>query len=131
MKTMHVRSWLAFAAALALGFAAANASADYSAGAAVESIDPTPEMIASKNFFLGGYGLGSGRILNRQELQTPLIDPRLATGVMDCPTLPGCDVHVRAVAFADGTNAIALAQVETQGYFVAYKEGPFGLSEIR
>src|SRR5205823_1891313 len=72
-----------------------------------------------------------GRILNRQELQTPLIEPRFATGVMDCPTLPGCDVHVRAVAFGDGTKAIVLAQIETQGYFVAYKEGPFGIGDIR
>jgi len=128
---MQGRRWGAFAAAGALALAATRAFAGYTAGAAVESINPTAEMIASKNFFLGGYGLGSGRVLNRQELQTPLIEPRLATGVMSCPTLPGCDVHARAVAFGDGASAIVLAQIETQGYFVAYKVGPFGISDIR
>src|SRR5204862_8207974 len=57
--------------------------------------------------------------------------PRLGSGVRSCPTLPGCGVSVRAVAFGDGRHAIALAQIETQGYFSAYKIGPFGISDIR
>src|ERR1043166_9741798 len=96
--------WRALTAACALALGATQAFGGYTAGAAVESIDPTPEMIASKHFFLGGYGLGSGRVLNRQELQTPLIEPRFATDVMSCLTLPGCDVHSRAVAFGDGAH---------------------------
>jgi hypothetical protein len=123
--------WRALTAAYVLALGATRAFAGYTAGAAVESIDPTPEMIASSNFFLGGYGFSSGRLLNRQELQLPVVPPRLATGVMSCPTLPGCDIHVRAVAFGDASNALVLAQIETQGYFVAYKVGPFGIADIR
>jgi hypothetical protein len=132
---MQRRRWGALTAACMLALGGARAWAGYTAGAAVESIDPTAEMIASENFYLGGYGLGSGRVLNQQALQFPdptgTISPRLATGVMSCPTLPGCDVHARAVAFGDGSNAVVLAQIETQGYFVAYKVGPFGISDIR
>jgi len=127
---LHARSWAA-ALVLAAGVAAGPAYAGYTAGADVKSIDPTPEMIASENFFLGGYGFGSGRLLNQKALQTPLIDPRLATGIMDQSILPGCGVSVRAVAFGDGANALVLAQIETQGYFVAYKAGPFGIVDIR
>ena len=122
---------IAVAVWLTVTAASRAATAGYLAGGAVESINPTPEMIASGNFFLGGYGFGSGRVANQQALQTPLINPRLATGVMPCPpSLPGCDVHSRAVAFSDGTKTIVFAQVETQGYFVAYKVGPVGLSDM-
>jgi len=102
---MQRRRWGALTAACMLALGGARAWAGYTAGAAVESIDPTAEMIATENFFLGGYGLGSGRVLNQQALQFPdptgTISPRLATGVMSCPTLPGCDVHARAVVPTD------------------------------
>jgi hypothetical protein len=32
---------------------------------------------------------------------------------------------------SDGTETIAFGQIETQGYFASYKQGPFGIEEIR
>ena len=37
----------------------------------------------------------------------------------------------RALAVSDGLHTIVLAQIETQGYFAVYKQGPFGINEIR
>ena len=103
---------------------------DYRLGAAVESINPTAAQIAADDFFLGGYGLGSGRALNRVKVT----DGRSATGILKDPVFPDGSadgVHVRAVVIGTGKQAIALAQIETQGMFLAYKQGPFGLIDIR
>lgn len=102
----------------------------YLLGAAVESIDPTDAQIAAGDFYLGGYGLGSGKAAN----QVAVIDGRPALGILRDPAFPDGSadgVHVRAVVIGAGTHAIALAQIETQGMFVAYKQGPFGLVDIR
>jgi hypothetical protein len=102
----------------------------YLVGAAVESISPTPAMIKAGDFYLGGYGLGSGKVLNR----VPLIDGRAATGVLKDPMFRNGladGVHVRSIAIGAGGNAIVLSQIETQGMFAAYKQGPFGLVDIR
>ena len=101
----------------------------YTLGADVQSIDPTPAMLAD-DFYLGGYGLGSGKALNTVQV----IDGRPASGIMRNPRFPNGladGVHVRSIVVGDGRHAIALAQIETQGYYSAYKQGPFGITEIR
>src|SRR4051794_21442502 len=101
----------------------------YTLGADVESINPTPAMLAD-DFYLGGYGLGSGKAAG----QVQVIDGRAATGILRDPAFPNGladGVHVRSVVIGDGAHAIALAQIETQGYYSAYKQGPFGITEIR
>jgi hypothetical protein len=95
----------------------------YLAGAAVESINPTQAMIDAGDFFLGGFGLTSGRVANRPEAQ--VTDGRSALGIL------GDGVATRALVVSDGSTAIALAQLDVQGYFAAYKQGPFGLVDIR
>jgi hypothetical protein len=103
--------------------------ARYTLGADVQSIDPTPAMLAD-DFYLGGYGLGSGKAAG----QVQVIDGRAATGILKDPQFPNGladGVHVRSVVIGDGKHAIALAQIETQGYYSAYKQGPFGITEIR
>lgn len=104
--------------------------ATYLVGAAVESINPTDDpaeggvhAFDKHDFFLGGYGIASGYVAP-VGAQTPF-QGRYATGVM------GSGVRVRALAVGDGERAIELAQIETQGYFSAYKQGPFGITEIR
>ncbi|MBA2324720.1 MAG: hypothetical protein H0V92_12155 [Pseudonocardiales bacterium] len=98
-----------------------SANAVYLVGAAVESINPTAAMIASKTFYLGGYGLSSGTVGG----VVPLMDGRFATGIL------ADGVHSRALAVSDGTTALVTAQIETQGVFAAYKTGPYGIEDIR
>ena len=104
---------------------APKAGAHYLVGTGIQSINPTPEMIAAKNFFLGGYGVSSGRVGN--VVQSPVSDAlgRVATGIL------GDGIATRALAIADGRSTIVLAQIETQGYFSAYRQGPFGIVDIR
>lgn len=101
----------------------------YLAGAAVRSIDPTPEMLA-QDFYLGGYGLSSGKVGNAVEPPVSLTEGRKATGILGGGA-NGYGSSVRVVAFGDGTSVVTLAQLEVQGYFAAYKQGPFGLVDIR
>jgi hypothetical protein len=93
----------------------------YLVGAAVESINPTAAMIATKQFYLGGYGLSSGTVGG----VVPVMDGRFATGIL------GDGVHTRALAVSDGATAIVTAQIETQGVYAAYKTGPFGEEDMR
>jgi hypothetical protein len=58
---------------------------------------------------LGGYGFGPGR---------------RSTGVL-------APIHVRALVVSNGQRTIAFAQNETQGTFVAYRRGPWGLADTR
>ena len=103
------------------GGPARTPAATYLVGAAVESINPTPAMIATKQVYLGGYGLSSGTVAGA----VPVTDGRYATGIL------GDGVHSRALAISDGSKAIVLAQIETQGMFAAYKNGPYGIEDIR
>jgi hypothetical protein len=105
--------------------ATAPAPATYLVGADVESIAPTQAMINSGIFYLGGYGITNGKALDT--VQTP-VPGRAATGVLGTN---GDGIHVRALAIGDHHNVIELAQIETQGYFASYKQGPFGIEEIR
>jgi hypothetical protein len=99
------------------------------AGGSSESINPTQAMIDTHHFYLGGFGFGSGRtIINQLNDNIPQYDSgRVATGVM-----PGAyGASSRAMALGDGKHAIVTAQIETQGYFLAYKNGDYGIVDIR
>jgi hypothetical protein len=102
---------------------AASESAVYLVGAAARSINPTAAMLAKHDFYLGGYGLGDFKAGN--DVQVPGTSGRYATGQL------GDGVHSHAMMISDGAHTIALAQIETQGYFASYKQGPFGIEEIR
>jgi hypothetical protein len=108
----------------------------YLLGAAVESIDPTQAQVAAGDFYLGGYGLASGKVANQVPVPgvTEAVGDRHATGVLVDPAFPNHladGVHVRAVVVGAGKQAVALAQIETQGVFSAYKQGPFGIVDMR
>src|SRR5436305_11526441 len=95
----------------------------YLVGGGVAEINPTPEMLANHDFYLGGYGFSDFRVGN--QVQLPSTSGRAADGVL------GDGAHSRAFAVSDFAHTIVLAQIETQGYFAAYKVGPFGITEIR
>jgi hypothetical protein len=95
----------------------------YLVGGGVADINPTPEMLANHDFYLGGYGFSDFKAGNT--VQIPSTAGRFADGVL------GDGAHSRALAVSDFTHTILLAQIETQGYFAAYKVGPFGITEIR
>jgi hypothetical protein len=99
----------------------------YLAGGGVESINPTAAMLAGKDFYLGGYGFGSGKVGNAVLVPgvSDALGNRFATGIL------GDGAHSRAFAVSDRRHTVVLAQIETQGYFSAYKQGPFGLNEVR
>ena len=116
---------LAVLALVPVTASAEPAAERYLVGAAVESINPPQSMINEGSFFLGGYGLPtSGRVASRPEAQLPLAG-RTAVGIL------GDGVATRALVVSDGEEAVALAQIDVQGYFVAYRQGPFGLVDIR
>ena len=111
------------AAILVLSVQAASAGAlslpkgRYLAGAATRSINPEPDgTFAGKPVYLGGYGIGGG---------SPVLNGRPATGIL------GDGISVRAFAVSDGQHAFAIADIETQGWFVAVKNGPYGLLDMR
>jgi len=95
----------------------------YLVGGGVADINPTPDMLANHDFYLGGYGFSDFKVGN--QVQIPSTEGRFADGVL------GDGAHSRAFAVSDFTHTIVLAQIETQGYFAAYKVGPFGITEIR
>ena len=82
----------------------------YLVGAATRSINPDPDgTFAGKPVYLGGYGIGGG---------SPVFEGRPATGVL------GEGISVRAFAVSDGRTPFAIADIESQGWFVATKNGP-------
>ena len=139
---------LTAAAALPAAFAVTgdgDSPAIYLVGGDVESINPTPEMLANNDFFLGGYGFSSGRPGNAVNVPgaSDALGNRFATGILGDQSynrFPGKDddgtfesdgVHSRAFAVSGGGHTIVFGMIETQGYFDAYKQGPFGINEIR
>jgi hypothetical protein len=118
------RSFAALVAALLVVLAAQAAVAQaklvkqpYLVGAATRSINPDPDgTFAGKPVYLGGYGIGGG---------SPVFEGRPATGVL------GDGVSVRAYAVSDGRKAFAIADIEAQGWFVATRNGPYGLLDMR
>jgi hypothetical protein len=90
--------------------------ARYLVGAAARTINPDPDgTFAGKPVYLGGYGIAS-----------PPLDPgRPATGFL------GHGLHVRAFAVSDGKRSAAIADIESQGWFVAQRDAPYGLLDMR
>ncbi|MEA2346466.1 MAG: hypothetical protein QOG62_253 [Thermoleophilaceae bacterium] len=83
----------------------------YRVGVSSRAINPDADgTFDGKPVYLGGYGIGS---------------VRPATGVL------GKGLHVRAIAISGGGGAIAIADIESQGMFAAYKEGRLGLEDMR
>jgi hypothetical protein len=102
---------------------AATQPAVYLVGGAGVSINPTPAMLAGNAFYLGGYGFSDFKVANKQQI--PGTKGRYATGIL------GDGAHSRSLAISDKRRTIVLSQIETQGYFAAYKAGPYGINEIR
>ena len=106
----------------------ADKPAIYLVGGAQESINPSNDQLFNQgDFNLGGFGFGSGKVGNTVGVAgvTDAFAGRTATGIL------ADGVHSRAFGVSDGAHTIVLAQIETQGYFNAYKQGPFGINEIR
>src|SRR3954452_8029624 len=106
MRTMLIT----LAAVLAL---AAPASASIRVGASVRDITPTGAVN------LGGFGLGDGSVV-----------PDAIVGRGGFGAAKDERIAARAIVFDDGKKAIALADIETQGMFAAYEDGPYGLHDI-
>src|SRR4051794_3603843 len=85
----------------------------YLVGAASEDITPTGPVN------LGGFGLGDGSVVP---------DAIIGRGGFD--ESKGERIAARAVVFDDGNRTIAIADIETQGMFAAYEDGPWGLHDI-
>jgi hypothetical protein len=89
----------------------------YLVGAATRSINPDPDgTFAGQPVYLGGYGIGGG---------SPVFAGRPATGVL------GEGLSVRAFAVSDRETPFVIADIESQGWFVAMKNGPYGLLDMR
>ncbi|MCA1831354.1 MAG: hypothetical protein ABR548_13060 [Actinomycetota bacterium] len=128
------------------------APAKFYVGVGERDISPTASEIATDNFFLGGYGFGSGRIGTQDHYVTDptgvtedAIEARTAVGVMGknddgtdlVPNNPFAP-WVRAFAISDGTHTIVLADFDNQGTFASYKPNystgalrPFAIDDIR
>ena len=122
------------------------AAATFRVGVAARDISPTPAMIATNRFFMGGYGFGSGRVGTQDQfVQLPTGD-RHAIGVMgkdatghdiipDDPFAP----WVRAIAIGDNHgHTVVFTDLDNQGTFPAYKPNvstgktrPYGFDDIR
>ena len=96
---------------------AGSPKARYLVGAASRTINPDPDgTFAGKPVYLGGYGIGGG---------SPVLEGRPATGVL------GDGLSVRAFAVSDRHTPFAIADIEAQGWFVALKNAPYGLLDMR
>src|SRR3954454_20573053 len=116
---------IAAATALALAPAATakphqprkSRTSTYEVGLATRSINPNPDAsYAGAPVYLGGYGIGGA---------SPVLEGRAATGILR----DGSDV--RAIVLGDGKHALAIADVEAQGWFAETKDGPYGISDVR
>jgi neutral/alkaline ceramidase-like enzyme len=106
---------LALLAVVFASDAAAATPATYEVGLATRTINPTAPQIATNKVYLGGFGFGS----------PPVDSGRPATGVL------GEGASVRAFVVSDGTHTWAIADMEVQGWFVATKDGPYGIIDMR
>lgn len=92
--------------------------AGYRVGVASRDINPSADgkFNGSENVFLGGYGFGAN----------PVTGSRPADGLL------ADGIHVRALAVTDANNrSFAIADIETQGWFTATKDGPLGIVDMR
>jgi hypothetical protein len=85
----------------------------YLVGAATTDI--TPATVVN----LGGFGLGDGSVI-----------PSQVTGRGGQAGPSSARVRARAIVVDDGKQAVAIADIETQGMFAAYEAGPYGLHDI-
>ncbi|HUR12913.1 MAG TPA: hypothetical protein VM097_00325 [Mycobacteriales bacterium] len=86
---------------------------DYLVGAATEDITPAGRVN------LGGNGLGDGRLF-----------PDALIGRGGTGSAKTERIKVRATVVDDGRTAIAIADIEVQGWFAAYQDGKQGLSDM-
>ncbi len=86
---------------------------DYLVGAATADITPTGRVN------LGGFGLGDGSVI-----------PEEAVGRGDQGQAKSERIKVRAMVVDDGKQAVAVADIEVQGWFAAYEVGKTGLSDM-
>jgi hypothetical protein len=95
----------------------AAAVTGYLVGAATADITP------AYGVNLGGFGLGDGSFFPEALVGRG--------GVWDGSN-PGGQPRIRsrAVVFDDGTTAVAIADIETQGMFAAYEDGRYGLHDM-
>lgn len=98
------------AAALPGAAQTAPSAAIFQVGFGVRDLTPTPELSedGQGNVYLGGFGFGPVRLSESHEYP----------------------VRARAIVISDGARSIALASVEVQGSFAAYKGGPWGQYDI-
>ncbi len=91
----------------------AVATPDYLVGAATRDI--TPQGVVN----LGGFGLGDGSVI-----------PNAVVGRGGRDQAKGERIKVRAMVVDDGRTAVAVADIEVQGWFAAYEYGKQGLSDM-
>src|SRR4051794_28420819 len=89
----------------------------YLVGAA--TYDISPDLIGLGLVNEGGFGLGNGTG----------ISPLVGRGHQGVSTAAD-RIRTRAVVFDDGHGAVAIATIETQGYFAAYRDGLKGLADM-
>ena len=85
----------------------------YRVGAA--SRDITPAGVVN----LGGYGLGDGSVI-----------PQAVVGRGGRDSAKGEHIKARAFVVDDGVNAVAVADIEVQGWFAKYEFGSDGLQDM-
>jgi hypothetical protein len=105
--------------------ASASANTPWLVGFAKESVDPRPcpapdpsqPCDLNSNFHLGGFGLGPTRV---------------SIGPLPLPDGTTESIYARAMAISNHRGqTLLLADIENQGMFAAYKQGPYGLWDIR
>jgi hypothetical protein len=74
---------------------------------------------------IGGFGLGDGKVLPSQLVSPGDYWPGPRDGDSTAPR-----IRARAIVVDDGKQAVAIADIETQGMFAAYEAGPYGLHDI-
>jgi hypothetical protein len=88
----------------------------YRVGAA--AYDISPDLIGLGTINEGGFGLGNGTG----------VSALVGRGHQGASSRDR--IKARAIVFDDGRSAIALATIETQGYFAAYRDGIKGLADM-
>jgi hypothetical protein len=130
LRVFGIRFGLLCAGALALlagsvPAASAASNTPWLVGFAKESVDPrkcpapdpSQPCDLNPNFHLGGFGLGPTRLA-----RGPLVEP---DGTVE-------SIYARAMAVSTmHGHTLMLADIENQGMFAAYKQGPYGLWDIR
>lgn len=100
-------------------------------GAAKRSINPDADgTFAGKPVFLGGYGFGSGPIWQALGTDRPPASGILGPGI-NARAFVVAEAHPTKDRPANPADALVFVEIETQGYFTSYQQGPFGTEDIR